>query len=138
MARSLLHAGEGGRAEFLRRRVERPRLADMAEDFGLLAAELERCFGEATSPTAPSLAPGGTRVINSAAVRGGGTMPTRAQLRATARTDLEKAIAAHGGPAAVAKRLGWRLGYKVGSIFCIDVNRLGCSRDDGMVTHTRS
>ena len=39
-------------------------------------------------------------------------MPTRAQLRATARTDLEKAIAAHGGPAAVAKRLGWRLPYK--------------------------
>ena len=28
------------------------------------------------------------------------------------RTDLEKAIAAHGGPAAVADRLGWRLKAK--------------------------
>ena len=42
----------------------------MAEDIGVLAAELERCFG------------------------GLGTMPTRAQLRAVQRTDLEKAIAA--------------------------------------------
>jgi hypothetical protein len=60
----------------------------MAEDFGVMAAELERCFG------------------------GTGTMPTRAQLRAITRTDLEKAIAAHGGPAAVAKKMGWRLAYK--------------------------
>ena len=82
-------AGETGRAEFLRRRVERPRLADMAEDIGVLAAELERCFG------------------------GLGTMPTRAQLRAVQRTDLEKAIAAHGGSAAVSKKMGWRLAYQV-------------------------
>ena len=114
-------AGELNRAAFLRRRMERPRLADMAEDFGVLAAELERCFGEAPvlaggmpAPAAPAAAPGGTRVISGG--RGGGdaagVMPTRAQLRATARTDLEKAIAAHGGPAAVAGRLGWRLPYK--------------------------
>lgn len=81
-------AGEHGRAEFLRRRVERPRLADMAEDFGMLAAELERCFG------------------------GTGTLPTRAQLRAVLRTDLEKAIAAHGGASAVSKKMGWRLAYQ--------------------------
>lgn len=81
--------GEVNRAAYLRRRMERPRLAEMAVDFGLLAAELERCFG------------------------GTGTLPTRAQLRAITRTDLEKAIAAHGGPAAVAKRMGWRLAYKV-------------------------
>lgn len=82
-------AGEVNRAAYLRRRIERPRLAEMTEDFGLLAAELERCFG------------------------GTGTIPTRAQMRAIARTDLEKAIAAHGGPAAVAKRMGWNLAYKV-------------------------
>ena len=82
-------AGEVNRAAYLRRRIERPRLADMTEDFGLLASELERCFG------------------------GTGTIPTRAQMRAIARTDLEKAIAAHGGPAAVAKRMGWTLAYKV-------------------------
>lgn len=70
----------------------------MTEDFGLLAAELERCFGSTA------------------------TMPTRAQLRAIARTDLEKAIAAHGGPAAVAKRIGWRLLYKV----CISHSLLVC------------
>ncbi|CAL8464995.1 g4530 [Coccomyxa elongata] len=80
--------GEVNRAAYLRRRIERPRLAEMTEDFGLLAAELERCFG------------------------GTGTIPTRAQMRAIARTDLEKAIAAHGGPAAVAKRMGWNLAYK--------------------------
>lgn len=28
------------------------------------------------------------------------------------RSDLEKAIAAHGGPVAVAQQLGWRLAYK--------------------------
>lgn len=85
----LWHAGKVNRAAYLRRRIERPRLAEMTEDFGLLAAELERCFG------------------------GTGTIPTRAQMRAIARTDLEKAIAAHGGPAAVAKRMGWNLAYKV-------------------------
>ena len=67
----------------------------MAEDFGLLAAELERCFG------------------------GTGTMPTRAQLRAITRTDLEKAMVAHGGPAAVAKRMGWKLAYKVTPLVCL-------------------
>ena len=85
-------AGEFNRAELLRRRVERPRLSDMAEDFGVLAAELERCFG------------------------GTGTMPTRAQLRAVLRSDLEKAIAAHGGPKAVSKKLGWRLAYQARSL----------------------
>ena len=53
-------AGELNRAAFLRRRMERPRLADMAEDFGVLAAELERCFGEAGGvPAEPLAAPGG-------------------------------------------------------------------------------
>ena len=31
---------------------------------------------------------------------------------ACARSDLEKAIAAHGGPAELAKRMGWQLKYK--------------------------
>ena len=68
----------------------RPRLADLADDFGLLAAELAREFG----------------------VDGGGEMPTRAALRSAGRSDLEKAVAAHGGATAVAQRLGWRLPYK--------------------------
>ena len=76
--------------------MERPRLADMAEDFGVLAAELERCFG------------------------GTSTMPTRAQLRAVQRTDLEKAIAAHDGSNAVSKRMGWRLAYQVSQQVCIE------------------
>ena len=69
----------------------RPRLADLADDFGLLAAELEAEFGTG----------GATR-----------DFPTRAALRAAGRSDLEKAIAAHGGPAAVAARLGWPLPYR--------------------------
>ena len=44
MIQQAMRAGEFNRAELLRRRVERPRLSDMAEDFGVLAAELERCF----------------------------------------------------------------------------------------------
>ena len=122
-------AGEAGRAEFLRRRMQRPRLADMAEDFGVLAAELERCFGEEGTAPEPLQAPGGTRIISSRLddVSRGGIMPTRAQLRATARTDLEKAIAAHGGPAAVAKRMGWRLAYKVRSFVRCAVCSVGLS-----------
>ena len=61
-------AGEVDRAALLRRseRAERPRLTDMARDFGLLAAELERVYGE-------------QRLLHS-----------RAQLRAAQRGDLDK------------------------------------------------
>ena len=62
-------AGETGRAALLRVGGERPRLADMAQDFELLAAELERVYGEER------------------------TLPNRAQLRAATRVDLEKARA---------------------------------------------
>lgn len=34
-------------------------------------------------------------------------IPSRSELRRSNRTDIEKAISAHGGPAMVAKRLGW-------------------------------
>ena len=63
-----IFAGEVDRAALLRRseRAERPRLADMARDFGLLAAELERVYGEQR------------------------LLPSRAQLRAAQRADLEK------------------------------------------------
>ena len=56
------------RAALLRRseRAERPRLTDMARDFGLLAAELERVYGEQR------------------------LLPSRAQLRAAQRGDLDK------------------------------------------------
>ncbi len=83
--------------------MERPRLADMVEDFSVLAAELERCFG------------------------GTGVMPTRVQLRAIQRSDLEKAITAHGGSAAVSKNMGWRLAYPVHIILFWHVCKdIGC------------
>lgn len=56
----------------------------MLQDFCLLAAELERLYGA-------------TR-----------TVPSREELRSGGRTFLEKAIAAHGGRAAVAEAMGWR------------------------------
>ena len=39
-------------------------------------------------------------------------MPTRAELRAAGRADLERAIEAHGGPVKVAGRMGWGTKYK--------------------------
>ena len=46
------------RAALLRRseRADRPRLADMARDFGLLAAELERVYGEQRPAAQPRAA----------------------------------------------------------------------------------
>jgi len=41
----LEEAGETAAAAALRRKLERPPLAEMVEDFGVLVAELERCFG---------------------------------------------------------------------------------------------
>lgn len=43
--RQLEESGEAAAAAALRRKLERPPLADMVEDFGVLVAELERCFG---------------------------------------------------------------------------------------------
>ena len=100
-------AGQYTRAAFLRQQVERPRLSDMVEDFSVLAAELERCFG------------------------GTGVMPTRVQLRAIQRSDLEKAITAHGGSATVSKKMGWRLAYPVHTIlFWHLCKHIGCKRWD--------
>lgn len=39
-------------------------------------------------------------------------LPTRYELRKDHRTDLEKAISAHGGSAAVSERMGWKLKNK--------------------------
>jgi len=63
---------------------KRPKLADMMKDFRLLQAELEMAYGD-------------TR-----------TIPSRAELRAANRTDLEKALASHGGGSKVASRIGWK------------------------------
>lgn len=63
---------------------KRPKLADMMKDFTLLQAELEMTYGDTQ------------------------TIPSRAELRAANRTDLEKALAAHGGGSIVASRMGWR------------------------------
>ena len=57
--------------------------ADMVKDFEILRDELEATYGE-------------TKMI-----------PSRSELRASHRTDLEKALSAHGGAANVAKRMGW-------------------------------
>ena len=43
---ALEEAGEAERAAILRRRSTRPRLADMVDDFTVLRAELQRCFGD--------------------------------------------------------------------------------------------
>eukprot|EP00210_Caulerpa_lentillifera_P001412 g1356.t1 len=42
----------------------------------------------------------------------GNYLPTRLELRKDHRTDLEKAIAAHGGAAVVTERMGWKSKYK--------------------------
>lgn len=41
----LEESGEVAAAAALRRKLQRPPLADMVEDYGVLVAELERCFG---------------------------------------------------------------------------------------------
>jgi len=45
-AAALEEAGEASRAATLRKRSARPRLSDMIDDFTVLCAELERCFGK--------------------------------------------------------------------------------------------
>ena len=63
----------------------KPRLADMMRDFSLLQAELEASgYGAAKK------------------------IPTRKELRADGRSDLDKCISAHGGRAQVAARMGWQ------------------------------
>lgn len=63
----------------------RPRVSDMIDNFELLQSELESCFRDTC------------------------ILPSRVTLRDLNRTDLEKAITAHGGRGAVAERLGWQL-----------------------------
>ncbi|KAL4859881.1 hypothetical protein ACK3TF_000138 [Chlorella vulgaris] len=62
--------------------------AEMMDDFAVLMAELERCFGADK------------------------VLPARSELREMNRSDLEKAISAHGGPTAVSQQLGWKLKAK--------------------------
>lgn len=81
----LEESGEFGKASVARKQMSKPRTAEMINSFTVLAMELKRNFG-ATK-----------------------TLPNRASLRDIGRSDLEKAIAAHGGPATVAERLGWKL-----------------------------
>lgn len=69
----------------LKEKVLRPRASDMMNDFTILSKELARCFG------------------------GQKTLPSRTKLREMNRTDIEKAITAHGGRGTVAERLGWEL-----------------------------
>ncbi|GMH39940.1 hypothetical protein BSKO_07844 [Bryopsis sp. KO-2023] len=61
----------------------------LVEDFNLVRALLEARYGG-----------------------GGNYVPTRAELRADNMSGLEKAIAAHGGHAKVAEKMGWRLKHK--------------------------
>ena len=68
----------------------KPRLAEMMRDFSVLQAELEASRYS------------GTR-----------TIPTRKELRADGRSDLDKSISAHGGRAQVAARMGWATSGRV-------------------------
>lgn len=88
LAAELRKSGNDERAALLKRRWAKPRLSEMIEDFGVLAMELDRLFGDQQK------------------------IPTRQVLRKLNRTDIEKAISAHGGPAAIASRLGWSLQAK--------------------------
>ncbi len=77
--------GRPGRAS-----TGKPRLADMMRDFSLLQAELEASgYGAAKK------------------------IPTRKELRADGRSDLDKCISAHGGRAQVAARMGWQTDGRV-------------------------
>jgi len=67
--------------------LERPGLAEMKENLDVLAMELKRTFGEDCA------------------------LPPRAELRRARRTDLEKAIAHHGGAMRVAEAVGATLAY---------------------------
>lgn len=82
-ASALEEQGKTAQAAALRKRSSKPRLIDMIEDFAMLAGELDRCFGEERK------------------------IPPRNALRDMNRSDLEKAIAAHGGKSRVTERLGW-------------------------------
>jgi len=81
-------------AESLRQKMSRtfsPR--ELRESLGLLCVELRREFGEAGAD-------------------GEMRMPRRDELRERGRSDLERAIAAHGGSRKVAKAVGWVGGKK--------------------------
>lgn len=67
--------------------LERPGLTEMKENLDVLAIELKRAFGEDCA------------------------LPPRAELRKARRTDLEKAIAHHGGALRVAEAIGATLAY---------------------------
>lgn len=57
--------------------------AEMIASFDIFRIEMDKLFGD-------------KQII-----------PSRSELRKSNRTDIEKAIAAHGGPATVADRMGW-------------------------------
>lgn len=79
--------GDTQRAAALRRRLDAPSDAELQNDVGALATELERCYQHLQR------------------------MPTRAELRADQRGYLERAISAHGGFGAVAGQIGWDMAY---------------------------
>lgn len=77
------------RPDAFERQLERPRLSLLLDDFSIFKGELERQYGG-----------------------DGGYLPTRSDLRRDNRSDIEKAITAHGGPVKVAERIGWKLKTK--------------------------
>lgn len=90
----------------------------MVDDFAVLVAELERCFGtNGVLPTRSEL-----REMNRCASPCGagacwscrdlGWLHFVYQIVCKCRSDLEKAISAHGGPTVVAQQLGWKLKAK--------------------------
>lgn len=77
-------AGDTKSADLWRRRLERPSLQVLMQSLPALCGELRRCYSDL------------------------GRLPARAEMRADGRTDLEKAIRAHGGAALVTAELGWK------------------------------
>jgi len=65
---------------------DRPSLVRLSTDFEVLRSELMSSY-----------------------MQNGKVLPSRMQLREDRRTDLEKAISAHGGPSEVSERMGWKL-----------------------------
>lgn len=73
----------------VQRLFSRPSLSRLCNDFEILREELIRCYPKNNN-----------------------VLPSRTRLRKDRRTDLEKAMTAHGGPAMVSERMGWNLPNK--------------------------
>lgn len=79
---------EEGSAEEASALLGRATSRELRENLSVLCAEIEKEFGDL------------------------GRMPMREALRERGRTDIERAIRAHGGSRAVARAMGWEAGQR--------------------------